>query len=85
MVFMRSFSRQLRRPATSLLSTKGAFAPAASSPFRAAPLANSIAGARTLTASANLQGKILMVLYDVSTRIASLSFLVNHQKLTISK
>ncbi|RAH80269.1 formate dehydrogenase [Aspergillus japonicus CBS 114.51] len=64
MVFMRSFSRQLRRPAASLLSSRGPLASAGSSPLRTSPLANSITGARTLTASANLQGKILMVLYD---------------------
>jgi formate dehydrogenase len=68
MVFIRSLSRPLRRPATSFLSTKGTFSSPGSSPFRAAPLGGSISGARTLTASANLQGKVLMVLYDVSTR-----------------
>lgn len=68
MVFIRSLSRQLRRPATSFLSTKGTFSPPSSSPFRAVSLGGSISGARTLTASANLQGKVLMVLYDVSAR-----------------
>ncbi|KAH1615312.1 hypothetical protein KXX31_002728 [Aspergillus fumigatus] len=64
MVFIRSLSRHLRRPATSFLSTKGTLSPTSSSPFRAASLGGSISGARTLTASANLQGKVLMVLYD---------------------
>ncbi|KAF7162254.1 hypothetical protein CNMCM5623_007649 [Aspergillus felis] len=65
MVFIRSLSRQLRRPATSVFSTKGVFSPPSSSPFRAASLGGfSVSGARTLTASANLQGKVLMVLYD---------------------
>lgn len=68
MVFIRSLSRQLRRPATSLFSTKGVFSPPSSSPFWAASLGGSVSGARTLTASANLQGKVLLVLYDVSTR-----------------
>ncbi|KAJ5475969.1 D-isomer specific 2-hydroxyacid dehydrogenaseNAD-binding [Penicillium sp. IBT 31633x] len=61
MVFIRSLSRQLRRPFLS-----GALKPTtASSPFiRPSPLASSISGARTLTATANLQGKVLLVLYD---------------------
>jgi formate dehydrogenase len=39
--------------------------PFATSPFtRASPLAGSISGVRKLTATANLQGKVLLVLYD---------------------
>lgn len=49
MVFIRSAARHLRRPASSLL--KG--------PSVAAPI-----GARTLTASASRQGKVLMCLYQ---------------------
>lgn len=63
MVFIRSLSRQLRRPflLSSLKPT------VASNPFtRVSPLAGSISGARTLTATSNLQGKVLLVLYDVS-------------------
>lgn len=66
---MRSFSRQLRRPATSFLSAKGSSSlRPTGSPLRALPGANSVSGARTLTASASLQGKVLMVLYDVSVQ-----------------
>ncbi|KAJ5333336.1 Formate dehydrogenase [Penicillium brevicompactum] len=57
MVFTRSLSRQLGRP---LLSK-----PFATSPFtRASPMAGSFSGVRRLTATANLQGKVLLVLYD---------------------
>lgn len=57
MVFIRSLSRQLRRPFLSGLKA---------TPFaRVSPL-GSISGARMLTATANLQGKVLLVLYDVS-------------------
>jgi hypothetical protein len=58
MVFARSLSRQLRRPATSLLA-----APAR--PWRAPQPVFS--GIRTLTSTATRQGKVLMVLYEVST------------------
>jgi hypothetical protein len=60
MVLPRTFVRQLARPASSLL--------------RGAPIAPRLAcgGAsaafkRTLTASASRQGKVLLVLYDVSS------------------
>jgi formate dehydrogenase len=59
MVFIRSLSRQLRRP---FLSGFKATPFARASPF-------SISGARTLTATANLQGKVLLVLYDVSASL----------------
>jgi formate dehydrogenase len=59
MVFARSLSRQLGRSST-LLSAAGSSRPA----FRPTPLAGAFLGARTLTASASLQGKVLMVLYD---------------------
>lgn len=62
MVFIRSLSRQLRRPATQLLS--GAFKPTATNNF--ARPTGAFANARTLTASASFQGKVLLVLYDVS-------------------
>lgn len=42
---------------------KGALRPA--SPLRLSPMGTA-SGARTLTASRNLQGKVLLVLYDVS-------------------
>lgn len=55
MVFARSIPRTFQRPAASLLAT----------PARQwrAPV---FSGVRTLTASATRQGKVLMVLYDVS-------------------
>ncbi|KAK4580292.1 formate dehydrogenase (NAD+) [Recurvomyces mirabilis] len=58
MVFARSALR-LARPASSLLSQR--VAPA--SALRGASLAK-IGGVRTLTATSNRQGKVLMVLYD---------------------
>ena len=58
MVFIRSISSQLRRPASSLLSSSG-FS------FRPGIRPGSLPGARTLTASASRQGKVLMVLYEV--------------------
>ncbi|KAL2837266.1 hypothetical protein BJX68DRAFT_249890 [Aspergillus pseudodeflectus] len=61
MVLLRSLTRQLRRPVSTLLSPNASLP---GSPFRAAALGNGGPGARTLTASANLQGKVLMVLYD---------------------
>ena len=61
MVFLRSVSRQLSRPASSLLSASTRTAPAA----RASFLRQS-GGVRTLTATSNLQGKVLLVLYDGS-------------------
>lgn len=57
MVFIRSLTRQLRRPASSVLSGS-AFAPK--------PVSGAFSHARTLTATAMNQGKVLMVLYDVS-------------------
>ncbi|BCS17931.1 formate dehydrogenase (NAD+) FDH1 [Aspergillus puulaauensis] len=64
MVFIRSFSRQLGRPISSLLSPNALSRPALGSRFGAPALGGRTPGARTLTASANLQGKVLMVLYD---------------------
>ncbi|KAL3448602.1 hypothetical protein BJX65DRAFT_275123 [Aspergillus insuetus] len=61
MVLLCSLTRQLRRPVSTLLSPNASLA---GSPFRVSALGNGIPGARTLTASANLQGKVLMVLYD---------------------
>lgn len=60
MVFARSALR-VARPASSLLSQK------ATSSFRA-PFAKtaSLGGVRTLTATSSRQGKVLLVLYDVS-------------------
>ncbi len=66
MGFIRSFSRQLGRPVSSLLSPNVLSRPALRSRFGAPSLGGRTPGARTLTASANLQGKVLMVLYDVS-------------------
>lgn len=69
MVFIHSLSRQLRRPTAQFLSSaNGPLKPAvAPSTFaRASPLAGSISKTRPLTATANLQGKVLLVLYDVS-------------------
>jgi len=65
MVFIRSLSRQLRRPATQLLAA-GAKPVLANGSFARAPVSGAVSHARTLTASANLQGKVLLVLYDVS-------------------
>ncbi|RMJ26751.1 formate dehydrogenase [Aspergillus sp. HF37] len=59
MVFMRSLSRQLRRPALSLPFSQSALRPAAP-----ASLAASIPRVRPLTASAIRQGKVLLILYD---------------------
>ncbi|KAL4926499.1 formate dehydrogenase (NAD+) FDH1 [Aspergillus undulatus] len=59
MVLLNSFSRQMRRPISSLLSTN-----ASSRPTLGRRFAGLNPGARMLTASANLQGKVLMVLYD---------------------
>ncbi|OJJ04630.1 hypothetical protein ASPVEDRAFT_31079 [Aspergillus versicolor CBS 583.65] len=64
MVFIRSFPRQLGRPVSSLLSPNVLCRPAVGSRFGAPALGGRTPGARTLTASANLQGKVLMVLYD---------------------
>lgn len=61
MVFARSFTAQLRRPAASLLS--GRVNRAAGPCWQAA---SPFAQARTLTATANRQVKVLMCLYDVS-------------------
>lgn len=65
MVFIRSLSRQLRRPATQFLST-GPLKPATTGSFPRAPAAGAFGYARMLTATANLQGKVLLILYDVS-------------------
>ncbi|KAI4244684.1 MAG: hypothetical protein L6R40_002888 [Gallowayella cf. fulva] len=59
MVFARSISR-LSRPAASLLSSR---LPAAAHPL-AAPVPACFDGVRTLTATASLQSKVLLVLYD---------------------
>ncbi|KAL4871992.1 hypothetical protein BDV12DRAFT_193789 [Aspergillus spectabilis] len=64
MVLIRSLSRQLRRPVSTLVSSNAFSKPTAGSLFRSASLANYTPGSRMLTASANLQGKVLMVLYD---------------------
>ncbi|KAL2785691.1 hypothetical protein BJX66DRAFT_314368 [Aspergillus keveii] len=61
MVLLRSLTRQLGRPVSTLLAPNASLV---GSPFRVSALGNGIPGARTLTASANLQGKVLMVLYD---------------------
>lgn len=68
MVFIRSISRQLRRPATQFLAANGPLKPAVTpNPFaRVSPLSGAFSNARTLTATANRQGKVLLVLYDVS-------------------
>lgn len=68
MVFIRSLSRRLRRPATQFLAASGPLKPVlAPSPFaRASPVAGAFSNARTLTATANNQGKVLLILYDVS-------------------
>lgn len=63
MVFIRSLSRQLRRPALSLPFSQGVLRPVASRP---SAFGASVPSVRPLTASANLQGKVLLVLYDVS-------------------
>lgn len=65
MVFIPSLSRQLRRPATHFLSA-GPLKPVTTGSVIRAPLTGAFSNARTLTASANLQGKVLLVLYDVS-------------------
>lgn len=59
MVFTRPLSRAFQRPAASLLATP-------SRQWRAPALQPVFSGVRTLTASAVRQGKVLMVLYDVS-------------------
>jgi hypothetical protein len=61
MVFARSATRSLHRPISSLLAGQAATARRTATP--------SVAGfaKRTLTASAARQGKVLLVLYDVST------------------
>ena len=63
MVFARSIPRTFQRPAASLLAT--------SRQWRAPALQRTSvsSGVRTLTASATRQGKVLMVLYDVSSII----------------
>lgn len=60
-----SFARAGASKASSLLS---ATRPAASS-LRSAPLSRQNGAARTLSASANRQGKVLLVLYDVSSTL----------------
>jgi hypothetical protein len=60
MVFARSAVRSLHRPASSLLAGQASFARRAAAPSYAA------FAKRTLTASAARQGKVLLVLYDVS-------------------
>jgi formate dehydrogenase len=65
MVFARAFSRQLSRPASSLLA--GAATPHFA--HSAAPTRFGATCKRTLTASSSRQGKVLLVLYDVSRDI----------------
>lgn len=65
MVFIRSLSRQLRRPMAQFLST-GPLNHVTTGSLNRGPVAGAFSNARTLTASANLQGKVLLVLYDVS-------------------
>jgi hypothetical protein len=62
MVFARTFSRQLSKPATSL---SGAATPQFAR--AAAPTRFGATFRRTLTASSSRQGKVLLVLYDVSS------------------
>lgn len=62
MVFISSLSRQLRRPATKLFAS-GLKPTAATGSFAQT---GAFTNARTLTASTKLQGKVLLVLYDVS-------------------
>jgi hypothetical protein len=62
MVFARAFSRQLSKPALSLLSG----APTPHLARSAAPTRFGATCRRTLTASSSRQGKVLLVLYDVS-------------------
>lgn len=59
MVFARSIPRTFQRPAASLFARQ----------WRAPVLQRTpvFSGVRTLTASATRQGKVLMVLYDVSS------------------
>lgn len=68
MVFARSIPRTFQRPAASLLAT-----PARQ--WRAPVLQRTsvFSGVRTLTASATRQGKVLMVLYDVSSIIHAIN------------
>jgi formate dehydrogenase len=61
MVFTRSFSR-LARPVSSWLAAS--FGPQLTP--RGAPLLRQNGGIRRLTATATQQGKVLLVLYDVS-------------------
>lgn len=70
MVFIRSLS-QLRRPAAQFIS--GSLKPAPLGSFARTPVAGAFSNARTLTASANLQGKVLLVLYDVSDSFRQMS------------
>ena len=67
MVFLRSASRLARPTTSSLLSSAARAGPRltrASHPFARTP--NAI---RTLTATATQQGKVLLVLYDVSVHV----------------
>jgi formate dehydrogenase len=58
MVLSRSLYRQFQRPAASLFASRPLRARAAPAPV--------FSGIRTLTATAARQGKVLLVLYDVS-------------------
>ena len=62
MVFLRTSVSRLARPAASSLLSARTAAPR----FNASSILKQAGGARTLTATANRQGKVLMVLYDVS-------------------
>lgn len=69
MVFARSSVSRFARPASSslLASSRPSFAP------RGATLLKQSGAVRTLTASANRQGKVLLVLYDVSSVLFELA------------
>ena len=69
---MHSLSRQLRRPAAQLLSA-GLKPATANNAFARSPVASAVPNARMLTASAKFQGKVLLVLYDVSIAFFSSS------------
>ena len=78
MVFLRSVSR-LARPASSVLSARAAPRVSAGASFARQPNAF-----RTLTATAQQQGKVLLVLYDVSVHTPPIdsvdAFLTSHHQ-----
>lgn len=65
MVLLRSLSRPLQRSAASFLSGHTGVQCNPAACLRPQHGVSSILGTRTLTATANRQGKVLMVLYDV--------------------